>query len=82
MPKGDKAVPAPAPMPEKKVEEKKTEAAIEISPALQEAINKSDQKKEIMDYLNNTAVPREQRLTYLEQIRQTLLPDSKKEEKK
>jgi len=82
MPKGDKAVPAPAPMPEKKVEEKKAEAPIQIPANLQDAINKSDQKTQIMDYLNNTAVPREKRIEYLETVRQTLLPDSKKEEKK
>jgi hypothetical protein len=35
-----------------------------------------------LEYLNNTAVPREKRIQYLETVRQTLLPDPKKDEKK
>jgi hypothetical protein len=67
-PKGDKAA----------VVEKKAEAPIEIPKNLMEAINKSDQKAQILDYLNNPAVPRENRVQYLETVRQTLLPNEPK----
>jgi len=71
-PKGDKVelIPAPA---------KKAEAPIEIPADLKAAIEKSDQKAQIMEYLNNQAVPREARIQYLENdVRRTLLPNEKK----
>ena len=71
MPKGDKAA---APAGDKKA----AEAAIEIPAPLKAAIDKSEQKQQILDYLANTTVPREQRVQYLETVRQTLLGDTKK----
>lgn len=92
MPKGDKAdvkvevkktdvkvevKPAPK-VDDKKPVEKKAEAPIDIPAPLKAAIDKSDQKAAIMEYLNNTAVSREERIRYLDVVRQTLLPDEKK----
>lgn len=53
------------------------EERIEISADLQDAIDKSDQKAQIAEYLNNTAIPRATRLEYLETVRQTLLVNVK-----
>ena len=55
---------------------------IEIPDNLRDAIDKSDQKRPILEYLNNSAVPREMRIQYLETVRQTLLPDAKAGAKK
>jgi len=53
------------------------EARIEIPADLQDAIDKSDQKTQIADYLNNTSIPRATRLEYLQTVRQTLLVNVK-----
>jgi hypothetical protein len=55
---------------------------IEIADNLRDAIDKSAQKRQIMEYLNNSAVPREKRIQYLETVRQTMLPNSKPGERK
>lgn len=68
-PKGDKTEVAPAP---------KKEAPIDIPAPLKDAIDKSEQKTQIYEYLNNTSVPREKRIQYLATVRQTLMPDEKK----
>ncbi len=72
-PKGD----APKVLPP--IEKKTTavEAPIEIPANLKAAIDKSDKKSVIMEYLNNPLVPREDRIRYLEtDVRPNLLPDS------
>ena len=50
---------------------------IVVSADLQDAIDKSDQKTQIAEYLNNSAIPRPTRLEYLETVRQRLLVNVK-----
>jgi hypothetical protein len=50
---------------------------IEIPPDLQTAINASDQRSEIVEHLQNSSIPRQDRLNYLENVRQRLLVNTK-----
>lgn len=51
---------------------------ITIPSSLLEAINKSNQKREILEYLYNPTVPLASRMSYLETVRDTLLPGDRK----
>jgi len=53
------------------------EEGIEIPADLQAAINASEQRPQILEYLQNRAIPRQNRIEYLDTLRQTLVVNSK-----
>lgn len=53
------------------------EEGIVISADLQDAIDRSEEKTQIAEYINNTAIPRPTRLEYLATVRQRLLVNTK-----
>jgi hypothetical protein len=75
LPKTVTSAPTPAPAPATGAKAA-AGGAVAIPADLKTAIDASEQKQQIYDYLNNQSVPLEQRQQFLNTVRQQLLPAS------